>query len=219
MLLTTVLAALFTTALSAPLPAGPSPTPEEIKQAATTRNELLNGPCRNVTVLFARGTTESGNIGSLVGPALESALDARLGATNVAFQGVDYVADVAGYYAKGSDSGASTLASLVSTASSKCPNTQIVMSGYSQGAQVVYKAAAQLPPALAAQIKAAVLFGNPNNGLPVPNINNANTWTFCHALDKICQGQPKVEASHLDYAVDTPAAAAYIASRVKLNMS
>jgi len=63
------------------------------------------------------------------------------------------------------------------------------------------------------------MFGNPNNGLPVPNINNANTWTFCHALDVICQGQPSVGTSHLDYAVDTPAAAAYIASRVKLNMS
>jgi len=130
MLLTTILAALFATALSVPLPGGRSPTPDEIRQAATTRNELLNGPCRNVTVIFARGTTESGNIGSLVGPALESALDARLGSTTVAFQGVDYEANVAGYYAGGSDTGASTMASLVNVASSKCPSTQIVLSGY-----------------------------------------------------------------------------------------
>lgn len=83
----------------------------------------------------------------------------------------------------------------------------------------MYKAAAQLTPALTAQVKAAVLFGNPYNGLPVPNIDNSTTWTFCHAGDLICQGQAVVTPAHLDYAADTPAAAAYIASRVTLNMS
>ena len=126
MLIPTILAALLATALSAPTPARTL----EVRQSATTRNELLNGPCRNVTVIYARGTTEDGNIGALVGPSLESALDNRLGANIVAFQGVDYPADIAGYLAGGSVSGGNTLASLVNTASTKCPNTQIVLSGY-----------------------------------------------------------------------------------------
>jgi len=61
-----------------------------------------------------------------------------------------------------------------------------------------------------------VLFGNPNNGLPVPNINNANVKTFCNAGDLICEGQPVVLAPHLIYGTDTPAAAAFIASRVNV---
>lgn len=126
MLINAILSALFATALSAPI-AGPT---LDIRQEATTRNELLDGPCRKVTVIFARGTTEAGNIGALVGPSLECALDSRLGANTVAFQGVDYPADVAGYLAGGSAAGGSTLASLVNTASTKCPSTQIVLSGY-----------------------------------------------------------------------------------------
>jgi len=231
MLIPTIFAALLATALSAPTPA---PT-LEVRQSATTRNELLDGPCRNVTVIFARGTTEDGNIGALVGPSLESALDSRLGANIVAFQGVDYPADIAGYLAGGSAAGGTTLAGLVNTASTKCPSTQIVLSGYrfvffpflldtctrltytlSQGAQVVYKGAAQLSGPLAAKIKAAVLFGNPNNGDAVPNIDNANVKTYCHAGDLICEGQPIVLTPHLTYATDTPAAADFIASRVTL---
>ena len=126
MLTTAILAALFATVLSAPTPA---PT-LEIRQSATTRNELLDGVCRPVTVIYARGTTESGNIGVSVGPALELTLDRRLGANTVAFQGVDYPADIAGYLAGGSSEGAGTLASLVNTAATKCPDTQIVLSGY-----------------------------------------------------------------------------------------
>lgn len=129
MLITSILVSLFATVLAAPTPA---PT-LEIRQSATTRNELLDGPCRPVTVIYARGTTESGNIGASVGPALEVALDRRLGANTVAFQGVDYPAEIAGYLIGGSPSGARTLASLVNTAATKCPNTQIVLSGYRSG--------------------------------------------------------------------------------------
>lgn len=121
MLIPTILAALLVPALAAPL---------EPRQSSSTRNELVNGPCRPVTVIYARGTSEAGNIGSIAGPPLESALDSRLGTNTVAFQGVDYAATIAGAISGGSSQGASTLASLVSTAMSKCPDTQIVLSGY-----------------------------------------------------------------------------------------
>lgn len=99
------------------------------QRSADTRNDLLDGPCKAVTVIFARGTTESGNIGAVVGPWLDAALDSRLG-SNVAFQGVDYAATIEGYLAGGSAAGASTLASLVNLAITKCPSSQIVLSGY-----------------------------------------------------------------------------------------
>lgn len=115
-----VLVTLFTAALSLPL---------ETRQAASS-NELLNGPCKKITVIFARGTSEGGNIGALVGPQLSAAVKNRLGSGNVAFQGVDYPADIGGYLIGGSPSGATQLANLVNTAATKCPQTQIVLSGY-----------------------------------------------------------------------------------------
>jgi hypothetical protein len=51
-----------------------------------TANEL--GKCAPVTVIFARGTIELGNIGELVGPFFADALAARLGSQNVGVQGV-----------------------------------------------------------------------------------------------------------------------------------
>ena len=42
----------------------------EKRQGASTRNDLINGVCKKVTVIFARGTTEPGNLGTVVGPPL-----------------------------------------------------------------------------------------------------------------------------------------------------
>ena len=50
--------------------------------------------CAELTVIFARGTTESGNLGTIVGPPLLAALRASLGSSNVLGQGVDYPASL-----------------------------------------------------------------------------------------------------------------------------
>lgn len=81
---------------------------------------------------------------------------------------------------------------------------------------MVYKGAALLSSDLAGKVRAAVLFGNPNNGDPVPKIDNSGAKTYCHVGDLICDGQPIVLAPHLTYALDTPSAANFIASRVAL---
>lgn len=78
--------------------------------------------------IFARGTTEIGNLGTIVGPGFGRALEDRMG--DVAVQGVDYPAVVAGFLAGGSNSGAETMADLARTAISQCPGTPILMSGY-----------------------------------------------------------------------------------------
>jgi cutinase len=139
-----------------------------------TENDLVDGICREVTVIFARGTTESGNVGALAGPPFFDALDTALGASKVGLQGVDYGATIAGYLEGGDPAGASTLANLTQLASTQCPDTQIVLSGYrysttlntillnctndglSQGAQVVHLGAAKLSSALASKVIAVV---------------------------------------------------------------
>ena len=100
-----------------------------------TRNEMTE--CKPVTVIFARGTIELGNVGSLAGPPFFNALDTVLGADNVGVQGVAYPATIEGYLEGGDPGGATTTATLLEQAASLCPNTQIVLSGYSQGAQEV----------------------------------------------------------------------------------
>jgi cutinase len=108
-------------------------TPITIRQLGTsdTENDLTNGsPCKAVTIIFARGTTESGNVGSLAGPPFFAAVADAIGAENLAVQGVEYPADIPGFLAGGDAAGSRTMAQLVSQAQTQCPDTKVVMSGY-----------------------------------------------------------------------------------------
>lgn len=101
------------------------------RRADDTANDLTNGSgCKAMTVIFARGTTESGNVGTLAGPPFFSALEAKVGADKVAVQGVDYPADIPGFLAGGDANGSALMAQLVGMAMSNCPDTQVVMAGY-----------------------------------------------------------------------------------------
>ena len=132
----------------------PSPFSKRQNDFSDTRNELSE--CKPVTVIFARGTIELGNVGSLAGPPFFNALDVAIGAENVAVQGVDYPATIAGYLEGGDKGGAATTAQLLEQAASQCPNTQIVLSGYSQGAQVVHLGQAMVSAEVSARIAAVV---------------------------------------------------------------
>ena len=62
---------------------------------SNTANDVTNkASCKAITVIFARGTGESGNIGSVIGPPLLKALQSKVGAGKVAYQGVPYAASV-----------------------------------------------------------------------------------------------------------------------------
>lgn len=66
--------------------------------------------CASMTVVFARGTTEAGNVGALVGPSFFDAIRDKLGsAASLAVQGVDYPADIPGFLAGGSAAGSKTM--------------------------------------------------------------------------------------------------------------
>jgi cutinase len=99
------------------------------RHLSSSSDDPLNGDCAAVSVIFARGTTETGNIGTIVDPRLDN-LHQVLGEDNVAFQGVDDTANIAGFLAGGDDDGAATMADLATQAISDCPGTQLVLSGY-----------------------------------------------------------------------------------------
>ncbi|CAG8958804.1 hypothetical protein HYFRA_00011755, partial [Hymenoscyphus fraxineus] len=173
------------------------------------------GACPSMAVFFARGTFEIGNVGFITGPPFFQALAAYKNDTNhIAIQGVDYPADVAGFLAGGSVDGANRMASLVNDTTSKCPNTQICLAGYSQGAQVVHRATTSLPNSTMSKISSIVLFGDPKNGTAIQGIDQGKVLTICHPGDNICAGGSKITRDHLSYGENAEAAAAFAVSGI-----
>jgi len=130
--------------------------------------------------------------------SLASALN---GAQNFAAQGVDpsaYPATLGGYLTEeGSDDGAVSMARTVSSYVSKCPQSAIVISGWSQGALVAHKAVALLDSSKLSQVAGFVTFGDPwhlfsNTSLP-SSLSDGVVKSYCFtglALDPLCAPLP-----------------------------
>ncbi|KAJ2897060.1 cutinase [Zalerion maritima] len=137
------------------------------RQLSSIHNELISGSssdCPGVTCIFARASTETGNMGISAGPALGSALESRYGASNVWVQGVGdpYIADLAGNFVipYGTyPSAIDEVEEMCNRAHSKCPSSSIVTGGYSQGTAVIAAAVSNLFSAVKDQVDGVVLFG------------------------------------------------------------
>ena len=75
----------------------------QIGGSGTTRNDLVSGGCGRAVVVFARGTTEPGNVGQVAGPPFFDVLAERV--PDLAVQGVDYAAGIGGIVEGGDKSG------------------------------------------------------------------------------------------------------------------
>ncbi|KAH3904038.1 cutinase [Parastagonospora nodorum] len=174
-----------------------------------SQNDVMGGGgCKAMTVLFARGTTELGNMGSVAGPPFVTALGAMMGG-DIAVQGIAYPADVPGFLIGGSKAGSALMAKMVGQVRAQCPDTSLVMAGYSQGGQLVHNAADMLSAQDAAFVNSAVIFGDPNNGKPVGKVAASDTMVVCHAGDLICAGQAVILAPHLTYGINGAQAATF----------
>ena len=177
----------------------------------TTNNDLINGVCKDLTLIFARGTFEGGNIGGVVGPPLANALVSMLGGAQVAVQGVNNCpADVMSFCAGGSDTGSQNLAVLIAQAMTQCPPTKLYRSGYSQGAQVAHNAANLITQAQTDFINSVVLFGDPDHSKAIGRVPSSKISTDCHQGDDICPVHGDlVLPPHLDYCLDVNPAASF----------
>jgi hypothetical protein len=106
--------------------------------------ERQSSGCKKIHFIFARGSTEAGTMGITVGPAMSKALSTKFGAANVAAEGVQYPADIAGAFSGGTNpsgsAGAIKMTSMAKAVLEKCPNAKVILSGYSQGAEQVHGA-------------------------------------------------------------------------------
>jgi len=169
------------------------------------------GGCAANTLLFGRGTTEVGVMGSTVGPALS----AKMGA-GWKVEGINYDASLTGIYCIGMAGGVKCI-DQINKLADRCPKTNIVLSGYSQGAMVARICAAWAGPKAKPLIKGLALFGDPFNGASVKGIDQKRIKTWCSNGDGVCKGQFSISAAHLSYAGngDPGKAAAWIKEIVK----
>ncbi|MCJ1458959.1 hypothetical protein MMC28_009336 [Mycoblastus sanguinarius] len=206
---------------SASLAAPQTSSPPIGGSGSSTENDVTNdAPCKALTVIFARGTSEPGNVGTVAGPPFFEALQSAVGANMVALQGVNYSASWDGAFEGGDPTGSSTMASLVGQAIKQCPDTKVVLSGYSQGAQLVHNSAKQLSSALTADISSVIVFGDPDNGQAVGSIPTSKVDSFCASGDTVCDGAgigAGITSAHLTYGQDADQAAAFVAEAAGLS--
>ncbi|OAA73259.1 Cutinase [Cordyceps fumosorosea ARSEF 2679] len=168
--------------------------------------------CADVTIVFARGTCDPGNVGVLAGPSFFGAVAQSLGGRTLNVQGVAYPASVSGYLNADKAAG-QTMAQIVRDTRKACPSTKIVISGYSQGGLAVHNAADALGGDMS-NVSAAVIFGDPMSHQPVSNIDPSNTHIVCHSGDSICDQGAIVLPTHLTYAIDAASSAAWLLPKI-----
>jgi cutinase len=205
-------------------------------------------PCPDVEVVFARGTYEPPGVGA-TGQAFVDALRAQLGARSLGVYGVNYAAsgDFGGdriAFARTVVDGIRDAGLHVESTAANCPNTRVVLGGYSQGAVVAgfVTAAAvpeavpaefrsyvpnPMPPSVADHVAAVVLLGKPSDqflrdiGSPpiiIGPLYVPKTIELCVPDDNICNGAPAGMGNfaHALYSVNgmTNEAATFAVSRL-----
>jgi cutinase len=179
-------------------------------------------PCPDVEVVFARGTTEPPGVGG-VGRAFVDALRSQLGGRSVGVYAVYYPASRD--FDTSMPAGANDASAHTQSMAANCPNTRMVLGGYSQGAGVIDLSTTAMPPPVADHVVAAALFGAPQSGFadtlspgPLPTIGPlyaAKTIDLCVPNDPICSDGWDMRA-HVAY-VETGMvnqAATFAASRI-----
>jgi cutinase len=160
--------------------------------APATPIPTASAACSDVEVVFARGRQESPGAGA-IGNAFVSALRSKVN-RNISLYAVRYPADTQ------VDVGANDMSAHVQNTINGCPDTRIVLGGYSLGAAVTDVVIAApiaafgfnnpLPPGSDQHIAAVALFGNGSQWVgPITNFNQAyadRTIDLCHGADPIC---------------------------------
>ncbi|MHC9292339.1 cutinase family protein [Mycobacterium sp. LTG2003] len=153
--------------------------------------------CPDIEVIFARGTDEPAGIGA-VGQAFVDTLKPMVKGSTVGSYAVKYPAS---WDFMKAAAGATDMSKRVQNTVARCPKTQIVLGGYSQGAAVVDVVAtspvaglgytAPLPAAVVPHIASIVVFGNPaaRIGQPLTRMSpvfGSRTADLCAPADPIC---------------------------------
>lgn len=222
-----IFAALAVFAVIAGLSVGP----------AATAN-AADDSCTDVAVVFARGTFEGPGVGA-TGQSFVDALNARLPGQSVSVYGVNYPASLD--FGRAVD-GVADATNKIQSIVAECPDTKIVLGGYSQGAAVAgYSTSSNvpagfvlpaglsgpMPPSVASHVSAVVLFGTPENWvlniadsaappITIGDLYAGKTLQLCAVGDPICYPGGLDRSAHSSYKTNGMAvqAADFVAGRL-----
>jgi cutinase len=201
--------------------------PAVLPSSATSIASAQADPCPAVQVVFARGTGEPDGIGR-VGEAFVDALRPLAKGKSVAVYAVNYPATRD--FLRAAD-GANDASLFVQNTAATCPDTRIVLGGYSQGAAVIdaITVADQptlgftqpMPADVANHVAAVAVFGNPSIrllGNPLTALSplyGSKTIDLCNGADPVCSNGDDV-AAHSLYVQSglTTQAAQFVADRI-----
>jgi cutinase len=174
-------------------------------------------PCPDVEVVFARGTFEPPGVGG-TGQAFVDALRAKVGGKSLDVYPVNYPASLD--FSTAAD-GFIDASNKIRDVAATCPNTKLVLGGYSQGAAVMayttedavpsgYAMPAgigPMPPEVANHVAAVALFGKPSSGflqmiytgappITVGHLYTEKTTDLCIPEDSVCAPGGNDSAAH-----------------------
>jgi cutinase len=166
-------------------------------------------PCPAIQVVFARGTGEPEGVGR-VGDAFVDALRPLVKGKSVAVYAVNYPATRD--FLRAAD-GANDASLFVQNIANTCPDTKMVLGGYSQGAAVIdaITVANQptlgftqpMPDSVADHVAAVAVFGNPSIrllGAPLTTLSplyGSKTIDLCNGADPVCSDGNDIPAHSL----------------------
>lgn len=103
-------------------------------------------------------------------------------------------------------------------AATQCPQTTVVMGGYSQGSAVVDNAIQQMPAAQQKMVAGVVVWGftrAEQDNLQIPGYPVAQTKVFCATGDLVCNNTLTITAAHLSYGRNADESGAFLAQMAK----
>lgn len=180
--------------------------------------------CPDVQVVFARGTFEPPGVGG-TGQAFVDTLRGQLPGKSIDVYPVNYPASLD--FARAAD-GVVDASTKVQSVANACPDTKLVLGGYSQGAAVIAYITTDavpadfalprgitgpMPSAVAGHVAAVTLFGKPSNGflnlidrtappITIGKAYTAKTLDLCIPGDPVCSPDGGNNGAHGQYAVN-----------------
>ncbi|KAF3483856.1 cutinase [Arthroderma uncinatum] len=177
---------------------------ESTDDEGTVENGILeHAPCQPLTMIFARGTNEAGNMGRIIGRPLAAALRKQTG-NKIIIQGVNYDATPEGNLLLGLNGGPK-MAELLEQSLAQCPDSKVVLVGYSQGAMVTHSGALLSEHG----ISAIAAFGDPGRFVPFLHVSADKVKKYCLPGDPVCLNGFDLDA-HFRYGVFADDAAQFL---------
>jgi len=150
--------------------------------------------CHPFEIIVARGTSEPGPFGTIVGDPLVARVQRDMGKDKVRGYAVQYDATMASF---ASPAGPDDIAKRVKNKATECPGMKFAVVGYSQGGGVANNGLGKIPANAKENVLAVVLYA-PFMGSSPPKDFAARTLQNCATGDPVCLNGAD-QSKHISY--------------------